>query len=234
MNSLKSILIVEDEKRLADLLKAGLEEQGYLVDIAYDGYIGKSLVIKNNYDLVILDINLPLINGYDLCKDIRAYNNEIPIIMLTAMSSADNKLAGFDVGADDYILKPFDFKELLARVKVFLRRSSTTEKAEDNLIKIDDLEINISKKIVFRSGVQIELTAKEYILLEFLAKNKGVVISRIEIAEKIWNLNFDTGTNYIDVYINYLRKKIDKDSPNKLIHTRVGLGYVLKDQNETL
>jgi len=234
MNSLKSILIVEDEKRLADLLKAGLEEQGYLVDIAYDGYIGKSLVIKNNYDLVILDINLPLINGYDLCKDIRAYNNEIPIIMLTAMSSADNKLAGFDVGADDYILKPFDFKELLARVKVFLRRSSTTEKAEDNLIKIDDLEINISKKIVFRSGAQIELTAKEYILLEFLAKNKGVVISRIEIAEKIWNLNFDTGTNYIDVYINYLRKKIDKDSPNKLIHTRVGLGYVLKDQNETL
>lgn len=234
MNSLKSILIVEDEKRLADLLKAGLEEQGYLVDIAYDGYIGKSLVIRNNYDLVILDINLPLINGYDLCKDIRAYSNEIPIIMLTAMSSADNKLAGFDVGADDYILKPFDFKELLARVKVFLRRSSATEKTEDNLIKIDDLEINISKKIVFRSGVQIELTAKEYILLEFLAKNKGVVISRIEIAEKIWNLNFDTGTNYIDVYINYLRKKIDKDSSNKLIHTRVGLGYVLKDQNDTL
>ncbi len=234
MNNLKSILIVEDEKRLADLLKAGLEEQGYFVDIAYDGYIGKSLVIKNNYDLVILDINLPLINGYDLCKDIRTFNNEIPIIMLTAMSSSDNKLAGFDVGADDYILKPFDFKELLARVKVFLRRSSPSEKTEDNLIKIDDLEINISKKIVLRSGIQIELTAKEYILLEFLAKNKGVVISRIEIAEKIWNLNFDTGTNYIDVYINYLRKKIDKDSTNKLIHTRVGLGYVLKDQNDTL
>jgi len=234
MNNLKSILIVEDEKRLADLLKAGLEEQGYFVDIAYDGYIGKSLVIKNNYDLVILDINLPLINGYDLCKDIRTFNNEIPIIMLTAMSSSDNKLAGFDVGADDYILKPFDFKELLARVKVFLRRSSPSEKTEDNLIKIDDLEINISKKIVLRNGIQIELTAKEYILLEFLAKNKGVVISRIEIAEKIWNLNFDTGTNYIDVYINYLRKKIDKDSTNKLIHTRVGLGYVLKDQNDTL
>jgi len=234
MNNLKSILIVEDEKRLADLLKAGLEEQGYFVDIAYDGYIGKSLVIKNNYDLVILDINLPLINGYDLCKDIRTFNNEIPIIMLTAMSSSDNKLAGFDVGADDYILKPFDFKELLARVKVFLRRSTPSEKTEDNLIKIDDLEINISKKIVLRSGIQIELTAKEYILLEFLAKNKGVVISRIEIAEKIWNLNFDTGTNYIDVYINYLRKKIDKDSTNKLIHTRVGLGYVLKDQNDTL
>ncbi len=119
-------------------------------------------------------------------------------------------------------------------LKYFLRRSSANEKTEDNLIKIDDLEINISKKIVFRSGVQIELTAKEYILLEFLAKNKGVVISRIEIAEKIWNLNFDTGTNYIDVYINYLRKKIDKDSSNKLIHTRVGLGYVLKDQNDTL
>lgn len=232
MNNLKSILIVEDEKRLADLLQAGLEEQGYSVDIAYDGYIGKNLVIKNSYDLLILDINLPLINGYDLCRDIRTFNNEIPIIMLTAMSSADNKLAGFDVGADDYILKPFDFKELLARVKVFLRRSSTSEKIEDNLIKIDDLEINISKKIVLRNGIQIELTAKEYVLLEFLAKNKGVVISRNEIAEKIWKLNFDTGTNYIDVYINYLRKKIDKDSANKLIHTRVGLGYVLKDINE--
>ncbi len=232
MNSLKKILVVEDEKRLAELLKAGLEEQGFVVDIAYDGYIGKSLSLKNNYDMLIIDINLPLINGYDLCRDLRSRNNEIPIIMLTAMSSPDNKLAGFEVGADDYIVKPFDFKELLARVKVFLRRTAPLEKVEDSIIKIDDLVINTSKKIVFRNGLQIELTAKEYILLEFLAKNKGTVISRIEIAEKIWSLNFDTGTNYIDVYINYLRKKIDKDSQNKLIHTRIGLGYVLKDQNE--
>ena len=231
MNSLKHILVVEDEIRLAELLKAGLEEHDFKVDVAYDGYIGKTLALKNSYDLMIIDINLPLVNGYELCKEIRIHNNVVPVIMLTAMASAENKLTGFDVGADDYMVKPFDFKELLARVKVFLRRTSQTEKAEDVQIIIDDLVINSTKKTVFRKGVQIELTAKEYTLLEFLARNKGVVISRVEIAEKIWNLNFDTGTNYIDVYINYLRKKIDKDYPNKLIHTRVGLGYVLKDQN---
>lgn len=232
MNSLKHILVVEDEIRLAELLKAGLEEHDFKVDVAYDGYIGKNLALKNSYDLMIIDINLPLMNGYELCKEIRIHNNIVPVIMLTAMASAENKLTGFDVGADDYMVKPFDFKELLARVKVFLRRTSQTEKAEDVQIIIDDLVINTTKKTVFRKGVQIELTAKEYTLLEFLARNKGVVISRVEIAEKIWKLNFDTGTNYIDVYINYLRKKIDKDYSNKLIHTRVGLGYVLKDQNE--
>jgi two-component system, OmpR family, copper resistance phosphate regulon response regulator CusR len=232
MRSLKRILVVEDEIRLAELLKAGFEEHDFTVDIAYDGYIGKTLALKNSYDLMIIDINLPLVNGYELCKEIRMHNNDVPVIMLTAMALAENKLTGFDVGADDYMVKPFDFKELLARVKVFLRRTSQTEKAEDNQIFIDDLVINTTKKSVFRKGVQIELTAKEYTLLEFLARNKGVVISRVEIAEKIWKLNFDTGTNYIDVYINYLRKKIDKDYPNKLIHTRVGLGYVLKDLNE--
>lgn len=232
MNSLKHILVVEDEIRLAELLKAGLEEHDFKVDVAYDGYIGKTLALKNSYDLMIIDINLPLMNGYELCKEIRNHNNVVPVIMLTAMASAENKLTGFEVGADDYMVKPFDFKELLARVKVFLRRTSQTEKAEDVQIIIEELVINTTKKTVFRKGVQIELTAKEYTLLEFLARNKGVVISRVEIAEKIWKLNFDTGTNYIDVYINYLRKKIDKDYSNKLIHTRVGLGYVLKDQNE--
>jgi len=232
MNSLKYILVVEDEKRLADLLKAGLEEQGFAVDVAYDGYVGKNLAFRNNYNLLILDINLPLINGYELCKQIRSFNNDIPIIMLTAMASPENKLAGFDVGADDYILKPFDFKELLARVRVFLRRANPAEKPEDDTIQIDDLVINSSKKTVYRKDILIELTAREFTLLEFLARNKGKVISRAEIAEKIWNLKFDTGTNYIDVYINYLRKKIDKDYPNKLIHTRVGMGYVLKDKND--
>ncbi len=232
MNPLKRILVIEDEIRLADLLRAGLAEQGFEVDVANDGYVGKNYALKNEYDLIILDINLPLINGYDLCRDIRAYNNDIPIIMLTAMASPENKLTGFDVGADDYILKPFDFKELLARVRVFLRRSVANEKTEDNIIRIDDLVINVSNKTVQRKDILIELTAREFTLLEYLARNKGKVISRAEIAEKIWNLNFDTGTNYIDVYINYLRKKIDKDYPNKLIHTRVGLGYVLKDKND--
>ncbi len=232
MNTVKRILVVEDERRLADLLKAGLEEQGFEVDQAYDGYVGKSLALKNVYDLIILDINLPLINGYDLCKEIRSLNNDIPVIMLTAMASPENKLTGFDVGADDYILKPFDFNELLARVRVFLRRTTITEKTEDNIIRIDNLVINSTKKTAYRKDIQIELTAKEFTLLEYLARNKGKVISRAEIAEKIWNLKFDTGTNYIDVYINYLRKKIDKDFENKLIHTRVGLGYVLKDKTD--
>jgi two-component system, OmpR family, copper resistance phosphate regulon response regulator CusR len=229
-HKLKRILVVEDEKRLADILKAGLEENEFVVETAYDGYIGKSMVIKNKYDLIVLDINIPLINGYELCKEIRVNNKEIPIIMLTAMGASENKLTGFEVGADDYIVKPFEFKELLARIKVFLRRSAS-EPIEDDIIKIADLVINTSKKQVYRNNSQIELTAKEYSLLEYLARNKGIVLSRVDIGEKIWDLNFDTGTNYIDVYINYLRKKIDKDYPVKLIHTRVGLGYVLKEED---
>jgi two-component system copper resistance phosphate regulon response regulator CusR len=232
MDTEKKILVVEDEKRLAEILKAGLEENGFSVDTAYDGFKGRNMVKKNHYDLIILDINLPLINGYELCNAIRAQDKEVPVIMLTAMGSAENKLAGFDVGADDYVVKPFDFKELLARVKVFLRRSVSSEPIEENIIEIDDLKINTSQKVVTRGENQIELTSKEYSLLEYLVKNKGKVISRVDIAEKIWDLNFDTGTNYIDVYINYLRKKIDKDFQNKLIHTRVGLGYVLDDYKE--
>ena len=222
-------MVIEDEQRLADLLKAGLEEHNFLVDVAYDGYIGRNLALKNEYDMLIIDLNLPLLNGYEICKSIREKNNEIPIIILTAMASPENKLTGFEVGADDYIVKPFDFNELLARIKVFFRRTSPPYIVENNLIKIADLVINTNDKTVIRNGIKIDLTAKEYTLLEFLARNKGVVISRLEIAEKIWNVNFDTGTNYIDVYINYLRKKIDKNYENKLIHTRVGLGYMLKD-----
>ncbi|MFN8257334.1 MAG: response regulator transcription factor [Bacteroidales bacterium] len=229
---MKRILVIEDEIRLAEILKIGFEENGFQVDTAFDGYIGKELFSKNTYDLVILDINLPLINGYELCKAIRLDNKEIPIIMLTAMGASENKLAGFDAGTDDYVIKPFDFKELLARVKVFLKRTVIDESYNDVIIQIDDLIINTSKKTVHRGGNLIELTAKEYNLLEYLARNKGIVISRADIAEKIWALNFDTGTNYIDVYINYLRKKIDHDFDIKLIHTRVGLGYVLKDQND--
>lgn len=223
------MLVIEDEKRLAEVLKAGFEEHGYLVDTALDGYIGRNMIRKNRYDLVILDINLPLVNGYELCREIRLQNSEIPIIMLTAMGEPENKIAGFDVGTDDYVIKPFDFQELLARVKVFLRRSVIHESKEEKVIKIDDLIINLTKKTVQRGDNLIELTAKEFALLEYLAKNKGIVVSRVDIAEKIWDV---TDTNYIDVYINYLRKKIDKDFKNKLIHTRVGMGYVLKDPSE--
>ncbi len=228
----KKLLVIEDEKRLAEVLKAGFEEHGYLVDTAFDGYVGRNMVRKNKYDLVILDINLPLVNGYELCREIRLDNKEIPIIMLTAMGEPENKIAGFDVGTDDYVIKPFDFQELLARVKVFIRRSTAQEVKEESVITIDDLVINLTKKTVQRGDTLIDLTAKEFALLEYLAKNKGIVVSRVDIAEKIWDMNFDTGTNYIDVYINYLRKKIDKDFTNKLIHTRIGMGYVLKDPND--
>ena len=229
----KRILVVEDEKRLADILKDSLEEIGFEVDCAYDGYIGKTMAQKTYYNLIILDVNIPLINGYELCKEIRINNASVPIIMLTAMGEPENKLTGFDVGADDYIIKPFDFKELIARINVFLRRSTApVEPVIENFIKIDTLVINRSTKTVFREGTRVDLTAKEFMLLEYLALNKGIVVSRADIAEKIWDLNFNTGTNYIDVYINYLRRKIDKDHEVKLIHTRVGLGYVLRDPND--
>lgn len=228
----KKILIVEDEARLAGLLVAGLQENGMEAEAVHDGYLGKEMVLKNKYDLIILDINLPLINGYDLCKEIRKFDNNIPVIMLTAMATPHNKLAGFDAGADDYITKPFDFDELLARIRVIFKRTSFMEKKETSLIKIADLVINKSSKTVSRQGQIIELTAKEYTLLELLAGSPGEVFSRAEISDKIWNLNFDTGTNYVDVYINYLRKKIDKEFDQKLIHTRVGMGYYVKDQNE--
>jgi two-component system copper resistance phosphate regulon response regulator CusR len=228
----KRILVVEDEKRLADVIKAGLEEQGYLADVAYDGYIGKMMVQRAHYDLLILDVNLPMINGYELCKEIRAQNLAVPVIMLTAMACAENKLAGFDAGTDDYLVKPFDFNELLARVKVFLRRTSLPEKGQDSVIHIADLQINTTRKIAKRGEKMINLTSKEYILLEYLARKRGVVVSRTEIAENIWGIHFDTGTNYIDVYINYLRNKIDRNFPEKLIHTRIGFGYMLESLNE--
>ena len=201
-------------------------------EAVHDGYLGREMVLKNKYDLIILDINLPLINGYDLCKEIRKFDNNIPVIMLTAMASPHNKLAGFDAGADDYLTKPFEFDELLARIRVILKRTAYIEKKEQNIIKIADFVINKTSKTVSRQGHVIELTAKEYTLLELLAGSPGEVFSRADISDKIWNLNFDTGTNYVDVYINYLRKKIDRDFDEKLIHTRVGMGYYVKSQNE--
>ncbi len=225
------ILVVEDEQRVANVIKRGLEEYDFIVDIAFDGLIGKSMARNAKYDVILLDVNLPIINGYELCKDIRTYNSYVPILMLTAMGSSDNKLDGFEAGADDYILKPFEFKELIARIKVFLKRSHNSKdlKTEKKLV-VADLELNLETKKVIRAGKKIELTSKEYQLLEYFIRNKGIVISRSEIAEKIWEITFNTGTNVIDVYINYLRKKIDKDFDKKLIHTKVGLGYYLTDE----
>jgi len=218
-----SILIVEDEQRLAEILKKHLEDSGFIADIAHDGYIGKQMIQNNNYNLIILDLNLPLINGYDLCKEIRQTNKNVPIIMLTALGTSENKIAGFDAGADDYILKPFDFRELQARINVFLRRPETTN--NHDFLKISDLEMNLNNKTVTRAGKKIELTTKEFALLETFLKNKEKLLTREYIIEKIWGIDFDPGTNIIDVYVNYLRKKIDKDHDIKLIHTRFGHGF---------
>jgi two-component system, OmpR family, copper resistance phosphate regulon response regulator CusR len=218
------ILVVEDEQRLAEVLRKQLNESGFRADIANDGYIGKKMMEQSNYDLVILDINLPLMNGYELCSEIRKTNRKTPIIMLTALGTPENKLIGFDSGADDYVLKPFDFRELLARINVFLKRSNALI-STDQKLKIADFEMDLDSKTVFRSGKKIDLTSKEFSLMELLLKNKNKILTREYIIEKVWNLDFETGTNIIDVYINYLRKKIDRDFEPKLIYTKFGFGF---------
>ena len=223
------ILLVEDEKKIATALKTGLEEHGFYVMLAYDGSMGEKLFNNYEFEIVILDINLPDINGYTLSKLIRHKNREIPILMLTALGTVDDKVTGFEAGADDYLVKPFAFKELLARIRSLLRRTIQGLPA-GNILQIADLEINLDSKEVLRSGNKISLTAKEFQLLEYLVRNKNKVVSRADIANKVWDIGFDTGTNVIDVYINFLRKKIDKDHPVKLIHTQVGIGYIMKEK----
>lgn len=225
---MEKILIVEDEPKVAGFIKRGLDEQLFETEVAYDGMIGKKKAVSNNYDLIILDINLPLLNGFELCREIRAVNTKIPVLMLTAMGTTDDKITGFESGADDYLVKPFEFRELLARIKVLLKRARGTS-LSGNIMKVADLEMNLDSKVVKRAGKKIDLTAKEFLLLEYLIRNKGRVLSRIDIAEKIWEITFDTGTNIIDVYVNFLRKKIDKDFSPKLIHTQIGMGYILKE-----
>jgi DNA-binding response OmpR family regulator len=222
------ILIVEDHVKMADSISKGLEENGFKTQVAYDGFIGKRLADANDYNLMILDVNLPQINGYELCAGIRLKNPDVPIIMLTALGSTEDKLLGFEKGADDYIVKPFEFRELLARIKALLKRSQADQQSH-TILKVADLVIDLDSKSVSRGDHPIELTAKEFSLLEYLVRNKGKVISKADIAEKIWNINFDTGTNVIEVYVNFLRKKIDRNYPVKLIHTQIGMGYILKE-----
>ena len=223
------ILFIEDEKKIADALKKGMEEQGFYVLVAYDGAMGEKLFNNYDFDLIILDINLPDINGYTLSRTIRQKNKNIPILMLTALGTVDDKIEGFEAGADDYLVKPFAFKELLARIKSLLRRT-IHGLPTGHILRIGDLEINLDSKEVMRSGNKISLTAKEFQLLEYLVRNKNKVVSRADIAGKVWDIGFDTGTNVIDVYINFLRKKIDKDYPAKLIHTQIGMGYIMKEE----
>ena len=223
-------LLIEDDERVADLIKRGLQEQGYEVTLAYDGLMGKKMALNNVYDLIITDIILPHMNGLDLCKEIRLANSDIPIIMLTALGTTDDKVEGFDAGANDYLVKPFDFRELHVRIRALLKRNNATTKAQGFILKYADLELNNQTKIVTRGITQISLTPKEFKLLEYMMINSERVLSRTEIAEKVWDTHFDTGTNFIDVYINYLRKKIDKDFDNKLIHTKSGMGFIFKEE----
>ncbi|AUD03692.1 response regulator transcription factor [Spirosoma pollinicola] len=222
-----NILIIEDEVKTVQSIKQGLEEHHWEVDVAYDGTMGFQLATRSTYALIISDIILPGINGLELCRKLRAANILTPILMLTALGTTDDKIMGLDAGADDYLVKPFEFRELMARVRALTRRNSGTVQT-GNLLRIADLELNPDTKKVIRAGKEISLTAKEFQLLEYFLRHQGRVISKVELAERFWDLTFDTGTNIIEVYINFLRKKIDKDFEPKLLHTQIGMGYVVK------
>ena len=223
------ILLVEDEPKIARALQDQLQEKGFSVDLAYDGQVAEKMFFQNGYSLVILDINLPLKNGLELCAQFRKKNKSVPIIMLTALGEIQDKLEAFELGADDYLVKPFNFNELLARIRVFVKRTDVNDLFFE-VLKVADLEIDTAQKSVSRGGKKIQLSAKEYLLLELLTRSKGRVVSKQEIAEKVWDLNFDTGTNTIEVYINFLRNKIDKPFEQKLIHTKPGFGYYVKEE----
>lgn len=221
------ILLVEDEERLASFIRKGMSAEGYEVEIAFDGRTGLSLFRKNIYDVILLDVNLPQMNGFELCRLIRSENETVPVLMLTALDSMADKSDGFNAGTDDYLAKPFEFQELLLRVRALTRRGSFKHK---QVLALADLELNLDTKTVSRAGKRIDLTTREYSLLEYLMLNKGKVISRVDISERVWSLNFDSSTNVIDVYISYLRKKIDRDFSPRLLHTIVGMGYVLREE----
>lgn len=219
------ILVIEDEKKITDFIKRGLKEEGYAIDVAYDGEVGHFLAKTNKYDLIILDLMLPKIDGLTLCKRLKEEGVASPIVMLTAKDTVKDKVTGLDSGADDYLTKPFAFEELLARIRAILRKKDTKSLTK---LQVDDLVLDLVTHKVMRAGKEMILTAKEYALLEYLMRNAGAVITRTMISEHVWDINFDTFTNVIDVYINYLRNKIDADFEKKLIHTIRGRGYTLK------
>jgi DNA-binding response OmpR family regulator len=224
------ILIVEDEKKIADSLQQGLVENGFQAEVAYDGNAGLQLFNAKQFQLVILDVNLPGMNGFDLCQAIRSRNPGVPVMMLTAMTAVEDKIEGFEAGADDYIVKPFDFRELLVRIRALLKRMQQPVTG-GKVLQAADLVMNLDSKEVTRQNRPITLTAKEFQLLEYFLRNRNRVLSRADISLNVWDIDFDTRTNVIDVYVNYLRKKIDKGFDEPLIHTQVGMGYVLKDKS---
>jgi two-component system, OmpR family, copper resistance phosphate regulon response regulator CusR len=222
------ILIVEDEPRVASFIKKGLEDSQYEAEIAYDGLSAENLAHIYKYDMYILDVVIPGISGLDLCRKLKKLNPDTPILMLTALGTTDDKLIGFEAGANDYMVKPFEFRELLARVKVLLKSAHKSPEISNTLV-YEELELNLDTKMAFRGGNPIELTVKEFLLLEFFMRNTGRVLSRNEISEKVWEQSFELGSNTLDVYVNILRKKIDKEFEKKLIRTKIGFGYIFGD-----
>lgn len=220
------ILIVEDQPKMASFIKKGLVAQGYMVDISETGMGAESMTVETEYDLVVLDVNLPDQNGMDTARHLRRDGYRMPILMLTALSTTKDKIHGLDAGADDYLTKPFEFEELLARIRALLRRNYGGESSK---LRFGDIELDLVQRRVVRAQTEVNLTAKEFSLLEYFMRNPGRPITRIEISEHVWDVNFDTNTNIIDVYINMLRKKIDSPFDKKMIHTMVGFGYILKD-----
>ncbi len=221
------ILVVEDEKKVASFIRKGLQSEGYAVDVAYDGVEGEFLAQNNDYDVIVLDIMLPRKNGIDILKDLREKDIRIPVLILTAKGATEEKVEALDAGADDYLTKPFAYEEFLARVRVLLRRGQTEGTGE---LKYSDLVLNPMTRKAQRDEREIELTAKEYSLLEYFLRNPERVLTRTMISEHVWEYDFDTFSNIIDVYVNHLRNKVDKDFERKLIHTIRGVGYILKDE----
>lgn len=224
------VLLIEDEPKMVRSLKKGLEEHLIDVDSAPNGAAGSRLAESNDYAVIISDVMMPEMNGLELLRLLRAQGNNTPVILLTAMGQTDDKVSGFEAGADDYLTKPFEFRELLMRIRALARRPVETYQILP-VLKFADMEMNLQTKEFFREGQRIQLTPREFALMEFFLRNPGRVISKTEISERVWNLNFDTGTNVIEVYVNFLRKKVDKGFSQKLIHTQFKTGYVLREEN---
>ena len=224
------ILLIEDELSVSSFIKRGLEEKGNSVVQAFDGTTGLKLAFQDEYDVIILDLVMPGMNGIDVCDQLKNKSRTAtPIIMLTALGTTDDIVIGLETGADDYLTKPFKFKELLARINALRRRGGGVDNNGDLVLKVADLTLNLKSKEVYRNNTEIVLTAREFKLLEYLLRNKNRVVSRTDILENVWEVDFDLGTNVIDVYINYLRKKIEHGFSTKIIKTVVGMGYVIKE-----
>jgi two-component system copper resistance phosphate regulon response regulator CusR len=223
------ILLIEDEPKTAQALRQGLEEQNWSVDVASDGDTGLRFSTEHDYDVIVSDIVMPGgVSGLDICRVLREKNLKTPVLLLSALDHTDDKVTGLEAGADDYLSKPFEFREFLARIKALARRPAPVPRSE-SILRFGDLEQNLDAKTVRRAQREISLTPREFALLEYFLRNPGRVLSKTEIAEKVWDVDFDTGTNVIEVYINYLRNKIEKGFATKLIHTQFGQGYILKD-----